>query len=45
MDNRHKPPIISVRMHIDWTNPLLYWFIGWFGTIGLLVLLAALVSA
>jgi hypothetical protein len=42
MDHRHKPPIISLRMHVDWSNPLVYWFIGWFGGIALLVLLAAL---
>jgi|GEM_PF-5589465 hypothetical protein len=44
MDHRHKPPIISLQMHVDWSNPLLYWFVGWFGGIGLLVLLAALMS-
>jgi len=44
MDHRQKPPIISLRMHVDWANPLLYWFVGWFGGIGLLVLLAALMS-
>jgi len=44
MDHRHMPPIISLQMHVDWSNPLLYWFVGWFGGIGLLVLLAALMS-
>jgi len=40
MDNRHLPPMLSVKLSIDWANPLWYWFLGVTGT-----LIAAIVLA
>lgn len=42
MDHRHNPPIISLSLHWDWANPLIYWFIGVVGTLTAAVILALL---
>jgi hypothetical protein len=39
MDHRHKPPIISLDLHWDWANPLVYWFIGLFGVAAAAIIL------
>jgi hypothetical protein len=40
LDHRHKPPCVSIRVQIDWSNPLLYWCLGVFGAVTAAVVLA-----
>ncbi len=42
MDSRHNDPIISLTLWVDWSNPLLLWFVGVMGSLLAAVALAAL---
>lgn len=41
MDCRHNFPVLCLGMSLDWSNPLLYWFVGFVGSVAAAVLLAA----
>jgi hypothetical protein len=40
MDCRHIFPFLSLGISLDWSNPLVYLFVGVFGSIGAMLLLA-----
>jgi hypothetical protein len=41
MDCRHVDPVIDLTAHVDWSNPALYWFVGFFGAIVAAIVLTA----
>ncbi len=41
MDCRHKLPIISLNLCLDWSNPLVYGFVGVVSAIVASIILAA----